>query len=84
MNKIFLTTDEWKKARDVSNQLNSLLREMGRITLKINSLEEELNVLTQQYKSVNENNLAFYDELIEKYGIGEIDTEQGVFIKKAE
>lgn len=82
MTKIYLTDDEWKTAKNISDKHNTVLRNIGRLKLTHIKIQKEIEQEYSELESFEEMNKSFYDQLVEKYGQGDIDTDTGEFIKK--
>lgn len=82
MNKIYLNTDEWKIAKNISDKHNNTITDVGRIQLNIRNLEKKCEALWQDLEKFDISNKEFYENLKNKYGIGDIDTDTGEFIKR--
>jgi hypothetical protein len=82
MSKIYLTTDEWKIAKTISDKHNNTLREVGRLQNNIRHLQNKCDVLWKDLDEFDQSHKTFYDTLTEKYGVGDIDTDTGEFIKR--
>jgi len=74
------TEEEMEKISKIKVQYNESTIRLGQITIDKLLLEEEESSLAKQYREIRSSEIALAKELSNKYGVGNLDLETGVFI----
>jgi len=79
-NQVTLTTEEIEKLREFQTKNQELVNVLGQVELQKLNLELTRDNIKQEMLRFSEEQNAFAQEIQSKYGEGQIDIEQGVFI----
>ena len=79
-NEIKFTDEELKKVQDIKEQYNKLTVQLGQIELDRNLLDEQRKVLNTEYSNLRDMEMEFAKGLSNKYGVGSLNLETGVFV----
>ena len=79
-NEIKFTDEELKKVQDIKEQYNKLTVQLGQIELDRNLLDEQRKVLTTEYSNLRDMEMEFAKGLSNKYGVGSLNLQTGVFV----
>jgi hypothetical protein len=74
------TEEEMKKISDFKDKYDTLTISYGQIAMDKLIVEESENKLKYEYSKTREEEKVFVKELSDKYGIGSLNMETGVFI----
>jgi len=85
--QVQFTEDEMEKLKKIRDGYLSVQHQFGQLSItkirldnQLNSLDETKENLTKNFKSIQDDEKKFLDEINEKYGEGELDPETGVFV----
>ena len=79
-NEIKFTDEELKKVQDIKEQYNKLTVQLGQIELDRNLLDEQRKVLNTEYSNLRDMDMEFAKGLSNKYGVGSLNLQTGVFV----
>ena len=79
-----LTTDEVTKLNELRVKTSELTFQRGQIGIAEDNLKRQLNQLAEQFNELYKEETTVSKELFDKYGKGEINLEEGTFIKTEE
>ena len=79
-----LTTDEVTKLNELRVRTSELTFQRGQIGIAEDNLKRQLNQLAEQFNELYKEETTVSKELFDKYGKGEINLEEGTFIKTEE
>jgi len=79
-NQVTLTTEEIEKFREFQTKNQELINVLGQVEFQKINLELTRDNIKQEMVRAGEEQNAFAQEIQSKYGEGQIDIEQGVFI----
>jgi len=74
------TEEELKKIQEIKKAYNDLTIKLGQLQMEKNHLNEQSNRLDEEYKLLRKDEVGYVRQLSEKYGVGQLDLETGVFI----
>ena len=87
---ITLTDDELTKLKQLERAYISVYHDIGRTNVEkhetnrtLQSIEKRIKSLMEKYLKLKEQEMELVQNLIEVYGPGEIDTNDGTFIPKS-
>jgi hypothetical protein len=83
-NTVKLTTEEVTKLNELRITSSDLTFQRGQIGIAEDSLKRQLNALAEKFNEFYTDENKTSKELFDKYGKGEINLEEGVFIKSDE
>lgn len=79
-----LTTEEVTKLNELRVKTSELTFQRGQIGIAEDNLKRQLNQLAEQFNELYKEENTVSKELFDKYGKGEINLEEGTFIKTEE
>ena len=79
-----LTTEEVTKLNELRVRTSELTFQRGQIGIAEDNLKRQLNQLAEQFNELYKEENIVSKELFDKYGKGEINLEEGTFIKTEE
>ena len=71
---------ELKEIKDLRMSLNTLTFQLGQTSVEKIKIEEQENILKNQFKDLEKKEILIAKKLTSKYGKGSIDIETGTFI----
>ena len=74
------TEDEMKKVEDFRNRFNTVTVSYGQLAMDKLILEETESAIKDEYNKIRKEEKAFVKELSDKYGVGQLNLETGVFM----
>ena len=74
------TEDEMKKVEDFRNRFNTVTVSYGQLDMDKLILEETESAIKDEYNKIRKEEKAFVKELSDKYGVGQLNLETGVFM----
>mgnify|MGYP003651379317 CR=1 FL=1 len=74
------TEEEMKKVQEIKTKYNEIQINLGQVELDKILIEEQRNSLMEEYKEVRKSEVSYAKMLSDKYGLGTLDVETGVFI----
>ena len=77
--KVF-TEDEMKKVEDFRNRFNTVTVSYGQLAMDKLILDETESAIKEEYNKIRKEEKAFVKELSDKYGVGQLNLETGVFM----
>lgn len=83
-NIVNLSTEEITKLNDLRIKSSELTFQRGQIGIAEDNLKRQLNSLAEKFNEIYKEENDISKELFEKYGKGEINLEEGTFIKNPE
>jgi hypothetical protein len=85
--QVQFTEDEMEKLKKIRDGYLSVQHQFGQVSIteirldsQLDALGETKENLTKNFKSIQDDEKNFLDEINDKYGEGELDPETGVFI----
>lgn len=82
MEKIFITENELKIAKQLKDMYDVSYREVGRLQEERFRLKNRIEQILSDLDKYALSNKEFSDAIIKKYGLGEINTDTGEFVKR--
>ena len=79
-----LTSEEITKLNELRAKTSELTFQRGQIGIAEDSLKRQLNQLAEQFNELYNTENTLSKELFDKYGKGEVNLEEGTFVKAAE
>ena len=79
-----LTTEEITQLNELRTKTSELTFQRGQIGIAEDNLKRQLNQLAEQFNELYKSENELSKSLFEKYGKGEINLEEGVFVKSKE
>lgn len=79
-----LTSEEIQKLNDLRIKTSELTFQRGQIGIAEDNLKRQLNQLAEQFNELYQIENTLSQELFGKYGKGEVNLEEGTFVKSAE
>jgi len=79
-----LTTEEVTQLNELRTKMSELTFQRGQIGIAEDNLKRQLNLLAEQFNEIYNKENELSKALFEKYGKGEINLEEGVFVKSGE
>lgn len=79
-----LTTEEVTQLNELRTKMSELTFQRGQIGIAEDNLKRQLNLLAEQFNEIYNKENELSKALFEKYGKGEINLEEGVFVKSEE
>ena len=79
-----LTTEEVTQLNELRTKMSELTFQRGQIGIAEDNLKRQLNLLAEQFNEIYNTENELSKALFEKYGKGEINLEEGVFVKSGE
>ena len=74
------TEDEMKKVEDFRNRFNTVTVSYGQLAMDKLILDETESAIKEEYNKIRKEEKAFVKELSDKYGVGQLNLETGVFM----
>ncbi len=74
------TEEEMKKVQEIKTKYNEIQINLGQIELDKILIDEQRNTLMKEYSEVRKAEVEYAKILSDKYGLGTLDIETGVFI----
>ena len=74
------TEDEMKKVEDFRNRFNTVTVSYGQLAMDKLILDETESAIKEEYNKIRKEAKAFVKELSDKYGVGQLNLETGVFM----
>ena len=74
------TEDEMKKVEDFRNRFNTVTVSYGQLAMDKLILDETESAIKDEYNKITKEEKAFVKELSDKYGVGQLNLETGVFM----
>ena len=81
MEKVFITNEEKNTLANLQQETDQLIINLGQIEYQIQGLMMQKESLKETFRSHQEKQVLFGQELQSKYGNGNIDPSTGEFIK---
>ena len=79
-----LTQEEIQQLKDLRTKTNELTFLRGQIGIAEDNIKRQLNELAEQFNELYKTEREISQEMFKKYGKGEVDLDQGTFIKTEE
>ena len=79
-----LTQEEIQQLKDLRTKTNELTFLRGQVGIAEDNIKRQLNELAEQFNELYKTERVVSKSMFEKYGKGEVDLEQGIFIKTEE
>lgn len=79
-----LTTEEVTQLNELRTKMSELTFQRGQIGIAEDNLKRQLNQLAEQFNTLYNSENELSKSLFEKYGKGEINLEEGIFVKSEE
>lgn len=79
-----LTSEEIEKLNNLRTSTNELIFQRGQLGVAEDNIKRQLNQLAEKFNELNQTENEISKEFFEKYGKGEINLDEGTFIKAAE
>ena len=83
-NTVKLDTEEVTQLNDLRVKSSELTFQRGQIGIAEDNIKRQLNQLAEQFNEMYSTEGTISKELFEKYGKGEVNLEEGVFVKLEE
>ena len=83
-NSVELTQEEIQQLNDLRTKTSELTFLRGQIGIAEDNLKRQLNELAEQFNELYKTEREISQEMFKKYGKGEVDLDQGPFIKTEE
>tara|TARA_B100000035_G_scaffold305247_1_gene305859 strand:+ start:70 stop:339 length:270 start_codon:yes stop_codon:yes gene_type:complete len=83
-NTVKLDTEEVTQLNDLRVRSSELTFQRGQIGIAEDNIKRQLNQLAEQFNELYETENTISKNLFEKYGKGEVNLEEGVFVKIGE
>ena len=83
-NVVKLTEEELQKLNDFQTRLGELTLQRGQIGIAEDNIKRQLNQLAELFNELNQNEQNLSKELFDKYGRGEVNIDEGTFVKVEE
>lgn len=83
-NTVKLTTEEVTQLNELRAKTSELTFQRGQIGIAEDNLKRQLNQLAEQFNELYTTENTLSKELFDKYGKGEVNLEEGTFIKSTE
>ncbi len=83
-NTVKLDTEEITQLNDLRVKSSELTFQRGQIGIAEDNIKRQLNQLAEQFNEMYSTESTISKELFEKYGKGEVNLEEGVFVKLEE
>ena len=83
-NTVKLDTEEVTQLNDLRVRSSELTFQRGQIGIAEDNIKQQLNQLAEQFNELYETENTISKNLFEKYGKGEVNLEEGVFVKIGE
>ena len=83
-NTVKLDTEEVTQLNDLRVRSSELTFQRGQLGIAEDNIKRQLNQLAEQFNELYETENTLSKDLFEKYGKGEVNLEEGVFIKSEE
>ena len=74
------TDEEMKRVADIKRAYNDLTIKLGQLEIEKHVLKEQQDRLDSEYDIVRKDEVGFVKQLSEKYGVGQLDLDTGIFI----
>tara|TARA_R100001015_G_C4624832_1_gene183124 strand:- start:2043 stop:2306 length:264 start_codon:yes stop_codon:yes gene_type:complete len=74
------TEEEMKKVDDFRQRFNTVTVSYGQLAMDKLVIEETENTIKKEYDKIRKEEKAFVKELSDKYGVGQLNLETGVFM----
>jgi hypothetical protein len=74
------TEEEMKKVQEIKNKYNNITINLGQLEMDGMLIDEQKNKLKEQYINTRKDEVDYAKVLSDKYGLGTLDIETGVFI----
>jgi hypothetical protein len=79
-----LTSEEIQQLNELRIKTSELTYQRGQIGIAEDNLKRQLNQLAEQFNALYQEESTLSKTLFDKYGKGEVNLEEGTFIKAAE
>ena len=79
-----LTQEEIQQLKDLRTKTNELTFLRGQVGIAEDNIKRQLNELAEQFNELYKTEREISQEMFKKYGKGEVDLDQGTFIKTEE
>jgi hypothetical protein len=83
-NSVKLTSEEIQQLNELRMKTSELTFQRGQIGIAEDNLKRQLNQLAEQFNELYQLENSISTEFFGKYGKGEINLEEGVFVKSEE
>jgi pentose-5-phosphate-3-epimerase len=74
------TEEEMKKVQEIKNKYNDITINLGQLEMDGMLINEQKDKLKEEYVNTRKAEVAYAKVLSDKYGLGTLDIETGVFI----